>query len=61
MLSTMISVASTMMPKSMAPREIRLADCPISTIIVKVKSRDSGIVSATMQRARANDRERRRA
>ena len=29
MLSTMISVASTIMPKSMDPSEIKFADCPI--------------------------------
>ena len=49
MLSTMISVASTIMPKSMDPSEIKFADCPIKTIIEKVKSSDSGIVRATMQ------------
>lgn len=52
MLSTITSVASTMIPKSIAPSEIKFADCLISTIIVNVKSNDSGIVSATMIEAR---------
>ena len=52
MLSTMISVESTMMPKSIAPSEIRLADSPILTIIVNVKSSAVGTVSATITAVR---------
>ena len=52
MLSTMISVASTIMPKSMDPSEIKFADCPIRTIIEKVKSNESGMVRATIRAAR---------
>ena len=52
MLSTMTSVASTMMPKSIAPNEIRLADCPTSIIIAKVNNNERGIVRATMKAAR---------
>jgi hypothetical protein len=41
-----------MMPKSIEPSEMRLADCPIITIIVKVNSSDMGMVNATMSDAR---------
>ena len=37
------------MPKSMAPIEIRLADCPVSTIIEKAKSTAKGMVAAAMK------------
>ena len=48
MLSTMISVASTMMPKSIAPSEIRLADSPTNTIMQNVNRSAIGTVRATM-------------
>jgi len=47
-LSTMMSVESTMMPKSMAPREIRLAESPSSTSRQKVNNRARGTVRATI-------------
>ena len=50
--STMISAASTMIPKSMAPSEMRFADSPTATIIKNVNRRAKGTVKATIRAAR---------
>ena len=44
----MMTAPSTMMPKSMAPRLIRLAHTPVRRIRIKAKSRDSGMSEAVM-------------
>ena len=49
MLSSTTMDASTRMPKSMAPMEMRLADCPVSTISEKAKSTANGMVAAAMK------------
>ena len=41
-----------MIPKSTAPRERRLAGMPVSFIMLKAKSIDTGIVVATTRAAR---------
>ena len=46
--STMITELSTMMPKSTAPIESRLADLPWMYITDTENSRASGIIKATM-------------
>ena len=51
MLSTMITVASTIRPKSMAPTDRRLADSPRSTRIPTAKNRANGMVARDDQRA----------
>ena len=56
MFSTMITDASTMIPKSMAPIEIRFAESPRSTITMKVSSSESGIESVTTSAARRSPR-----
>ena len=48
MLSTMITVASTTRPKSMAPTESRFADSPRATMIRMAKARAKGMVIATI-------------
>ena len=50
--STMITVASTMMPRSMAPIESRLADSPRNTVIMTASSSATGIVAATISAER---------
>ena len=45
-----------MIPKSMAPIEIRLAESPRNTIIMKVNSSDRGMDSATTNEARKSPR-----
>jgi len=52
MFSTTITAPSTMMPKSMAPRESRFAGIPRQVRPIKVASRESGIIKATMNAAR---------
>src|SRR2546428_631426 len=48
MFSVMMTAPSTMIPKSMAPSESRLAGMPRRSMNTKAKSSESGIVSATM-------------
>ena len=50
MCSTMISVPSTMMPKSSAPRLSRFAGMPVKCMQTKANSSDSGIVIGGQQR-----------
>lgn len=50
--STTITAPSTMMPKSIAPRDNRLAGMPTQVSPRKVASRASGIVIATITAAR---------
>ena len=52
MLSTMMTVASTMSPKSIAPTESRLADSPRSTRIPTAKNNANGMVAATISALR---------
>ena len=46
--STMITLESTIRPKSIAPRLIRLAVTPVASIMLAAKSIESGIASATI-------------
>ena len=48
MFSTMMTVASTTSPKSMAPTDSRLADSPRSTMSPMAKDSANGMVMATM-------------
>ena len=52
MFSTMITVASTMMPKSMAPIDSRLADSPLSTRTTTANSSAKGMVAETISALR---------
>ena len=52
MRSTMTMVASTMIPKSMAPMLKRLRETPASRMQMKAKSRDSGMTRAVRSAAR---------
>ena len=52
MFSTMITVASTMMPKSMAPIDSRLADSPLSTRITTANKSAKGMVAETIRALR---------
>ena len=56
MFSTRITDASTMMPKSTAPTESRLADSPISTRIMMLKNRANGMLMPTMTALRRSPR-----
>src|SRR5215475_11432415 len=56
MFSTMTTEASTIMPKSIAPMEMRFADSPRSTIMMKVNRSERGMVSATTREARQSPR-----
>ena len=53
MLSIMMTVESTTMPKSTAPSEIRLAEVPVSTMPMNDASRASGMLAAVTRAARA--------
>jgi hypothetical protein len=48
MFSTMMTVASTTSPKSMAPTDSRLADSPRSTMSPMANDSANGMVIATM-------------
>ena len=48
MFSTMITVPSTMMPRSMAPIDSRFADSPRSTVMMTARNSATGMVAATM-------------
>ena len=52
----MMTVASTMMPKSMAPIDSRLADSPFSTRISTANNRAKGMVAETMKALRRSPR-----
>ena len=56
MFSTMITVASTMMPKSMAPIDKRFADSPLSTRIVTANRSAKGMVADTISALRRSPR-----
>ena len=51
MFSTMITVASTTRPKSIAPTDSRLADSPVSSSSTMANASANGMVAAMMQRA----------
>ena len=53
MFSTMITVESTMIPKSTAPREIRFAGVPVKTIPQNAAINASGMFTAATAAARA--------
>ena len=53
MFSTMTTAPSTTMPKSSAPRERRLAGILLKSSQMAAKSREKGMVSATINAARA--------
>ncbi len=48
MFSRTMTEASTRIPKSIAPIEIRLAEPPLSTMMEKAKRSEHGMVSAAM-------------
>ena len=52
MFSTMMTVASTMMPKSMAPIDSRLADSPLSTRTTTANKSAKGMVAETISALR---------
>ena len=56
MFSTMMTVASTMMPKSMAPIDSRLADSPLSTRTTTANSSAKGMVAETISALRRSPR-----
>ena len=56
MFSTMITVASTMMPKSIAPIDSRFADSPFSTRMTTANRSAKGIVAATISALRRSPR-----
>ena len=56
MFSTMITVASTMMPKSMAPIDSKFADSPLSTRMTTANSRAKGMVAETISALRRSPR-----
>ena len=58
MFSTMMTVESTTMPKSTAPREMRLALVPVPTRPQKAQSSASGMLRAVMSAARQLPRKR---
>ena len=60
MFSIMTTEPSTIRPKSMAPRLIRLAETPKVFIPRKLNSMDSGITAATISAARRSPRNRSR-
>ena len=49
MFSTMMTVASTMMPKSIAPIDSRFADSPFITRMTTANSSANGIVAETIR------------
>src|SRR5262245_16775027 len=56
MFSTMMTLASTMRPKSMAPTDRRLADSPRITRMPMAKKRAKGMVDDTMMALRKSPR-----
>ncbi|OIQ66905.1 hypothetical protein GALL_515240 [mine drainage metagenome] len=54
--STMMTVASTIRPKSIAPTDNRLADSPRSTRMLTAKNSANGIVAPTMMALRRSPR-----
>ena len=56
MFSTMMTVASTMMPRSIAPTDSRLADSPRSTVMITARNSATGMVAATISAQRRSPR-----
>ena len=56
MFSTMITVASMINPKSIAPSDSRLADSPLSTMIAMAKKKANGMADATTTALRRSPR-----
>ena len=56
MFSTMMTVASTMMPKSMAPMDSRLADSPLITRMTTANRSAKGMVAETISALRRSPR-----
>ncbi|MGY4297251.1 hypothetical protein ACVWXN_005346 [Bradyrhizobium sp. i1.4.4] len=54
--STMMTVASTMRPKSIAPTDSRFADSPRSTRMITAKNSANGIVAPTISALRRSPR-----
>ena len=54
--STMITVASTIRPKSIAPTDSRLADSPRNTRMMTAKNSANGIVAPTIKALRRSPR-----
>ena len=54
--STRITAASTMMPKSTAPSDSKLADSPVSTSIMMLKNSANGMLTLTMTALRRSPR-----
>jgi hypothetical protein len=52
MFSSMITVESTMMPRSIAPTDRRLADSPRNTVIITASNSATGIVAETIRAQR---------
>ena len=48
MFSTMMTVPSTIMPRSMAPTDSRLAESPRSTVMITARNSATGMVAATI-------------
>ena len=56
MFSTMMTVASTMMPKSMAPIDSRFADSPLTTRTTTANRSAKGMVAETISALRRSPR-----
>ena len=56
MFSTRITAESTMMPKSTAPSDSRLADSPVSTSIMMLKNSANGMFMLTITALRTSPR-----
>ena len=56
MFSIMMTVASTMMPRSIAPIDSRLADSPRITVIITARNSATGIFAATISAQRRSPR-----
>src|SRR5713101_5199051 len=52
----MMTVESTMMPRSIAPTDSRLADSPRSTVMTTARNSATGIVAATIRAQRRSPR-----
>ena len=56
MFSIMMTVASTMMPRSIAPIDSRLADSPRSTVMMTARNNATGMVAETIIAQRRSPR-----
>ena len=52
MFSTMMTVASTIMPRSIAPTDSRLADSPRITVMITARNSATGMVAETIRAQR---------